>query len=691
MCFGVALLIATIASIIAMRKAHQAFVEFGEYVIPIVRTKSQVSSLSTSIMGGIDELEQSSSLQTATEAHQKIEKYIESLLVVLSDESAVKGLGSFEELNILRKYSNDFFSEKLSLIETEAAIKQKKIFTVTKLNHILEELELADFQGASSGVDRLVLEIASLLVNLDYFVDLKSEEGLLKYQYKLREFSSTLSKLKEASLRSEIAKDLFEISDLSEGGAAWSELFKKQAELSEQLGSKRDLIFAETDLVLRKISKLSSDLRKYSAEYISDSRERSFGLLFAFSVVLPLLLLGSLLVFIRTLDRKVTIRLNSLTTSMKKLSAGNLDVEIEDSLDDELGAAFQALEVFRNNSKQVVRQKDLIAGIMDSTPSLLGLFDSSGSCKLVNKALISWFAKEGKLFLGESLRDVFGHEVSSNIKNSSDILRFEAQLDKPGERPRWFAFVLVPVGDFGEILVHASDIDEIKLLQLELERSNDDLSQFAYIVAHDLRSPLRAIYNYSNWIIEDAGELVPTETKEHIHKLQQRVDGMQRLLNDILDYSRIKKEKKAAEKLEVNNLVQEIIDLIDLPEGFSVSIDKDLPTVNTERAALSLVFQNLIENGIKHHDKSTGTIEVSGEVSGRFAEFSVSDDGPGIDPSFQVKVFEMFRSLSANKASSGMGLSFVKKMVETHGGRIWVDSEGGNGSAFKFIWPLEPF
>ena len=223
----------------------------------------------------------------------------------------------------------------------------------------------------------------------------------------------------------------------------------------------------------------------------------------------------------------------------------------------------------------------------------------------------------------------------------------------------------------------------------ELERSNQELEKFAYVASHDLRSPLRAIDNLSQWINEDAGHLLPAASKEHLAKMRGRVRRMDQLLDDLLAYSRIGRFHYNLELVDVRQLLQDIIMLLNIPPTFQVIINDPLPVFYTKRVPLESVLRNLIGNAIKHHHRPDGHVYVAAhELDERF-EFIVQDDGPGIPPQFHNKIFEIFQTLQPRDKveGSGMGLAIVKKAIEIAGGTITVESRSGCGAIFRFTWP----
>jgi PAS domain S-box-containing protein len=274
---------------------------------------------------------------------------------------------------------------------------------------------------------------------------------------------------------------------------------------------------------------------------------------------------------------------------------------------------------------------------------------------------------------------------------------------------RWYLGRSVPVRDpAGQIAYWVgtgTDIDDQKQAEASLrehgeqlarttaalEERNRELDQFAYITSHDLKAPLRGIANLSQWIEEDLGDSVTDDIRSQLDLLRGRVHRMEGLIDGILQYSRIGRVKSASEAVDVGALLHDVVDLLAPPEGLCIQIAPNMPTILTQRLRLQQVFQNLISNAIKHHNRPDGHICVSFADTGPLYEFAVADDGPGIAPEYHQKIFVIFQTLAARDKveGTGIGLSLVKKIIEGNGGRIWVESSEGAGTTFRFTWPKE--
>jgi signal transduction histidine kinase len=237
-----------------------------------------------------------------------------------------------------------------------------------------------------------------------------------------------------------------------------------------------------------------------------------------------------------------------------------------------------------------------------------------------------------------------------------------------------------------EIVQRQQSQEQMAELLKEVESTNRELNDFAYIVSHDLKAPLRGIGLLSEWLLTDYADKFDDEGKSLVNRLINRVQKLQRLIDSILEYSRIGRSQGEKREIDLNNVVKDVIELLEHKKNIEIEITNHLPKINCEKTKLEQVFQNLLSNAIKFLDKPQGKITVGCTEEKDYWQFSVSDNGPGIEEKHFIRIFQIFQKLSDSQdsESTGIGLSIVKKIVEMYGGEAWVESEVGKGSTFYF-------
>lgn len=223
-----------------------------------------------------------------------------------------------------------------------------------------------------------------------------------------------------------------------------------------------------------------------------------------------------------------------------------------------------------------------------------------------------------------------------------------------------------------------------------LQRKNEELGQFAHIVSHDLKAPLRGIDNVVTWIEEDHHNELSPKVKEYVALIKGRLIRAENLIQGILQYSRIGRDLPEKEQVDLNALIGETLETIPRDTSIKVHIQKDLPTIMTERIPLQQVLTNLIANSIKYHDKKQGgEVSVSFKTNTTHHIFTVADNGPGIDKVYHDKIFMIFQTLQERDSfeSTGVGLAIVKKILDDRKQTINVESTPGKGASFTFTWP----
>ena len=225
-----------------------------------------------------------------------------------------------------------------------------------------------------------------------------------------------------------------------------------------------------------------------------------------------------------------------------------------------------------------------------------------------------------------------------------------------------------------------------------LVESNSELDQFAYVAAHDLKTPLRAIASLSEWVEEDLAEHLSTETRSQMQLLRRRVYRLQSLLDSLLEYSRSGRRQHPISRVDLHRLIAEVIQTLAPPATMSIKIRAPLPIFATHKQPLQQVFSQLIDNAIRHHPTQIGMVAISARDLGECYEFTISDDGDGIDPQYHERIYRIFQTLTARdlRENIGVGLAIVKKIVAAEGGTIELESDVGVGATFKFTWRKQP-
>ena len=300
------------------------------------------------------------------------------------------------------------------------------------------------------------------------------------------------------------------------------------------------------------------------------------------------------------------------------------------------------------------------------------------------------------------------YETTAPFAASEMMVRLDRKGDGVIENV-YLDFVYQPlVGADGRpfgIMAHAVDVtasvelrqnaerraDELARLGAELARSNQDLDQFAYVASHDLKAPLRGIANLTEWIEEDVGDKLTGESREHMQLLKGRVHRMEALIDGILTYSRAGRVHDEPTEVDVGALVAECIELLAPPGTTEVIVGPDMPVLDTERVPLQQVFMNLIGNAIKYNVRAGARVGIAAERRGNEYVFSVSDNGPGIDPHYHERIWQIFQTLAPRDKveGTGIGLSVVRQHRRVPRRANLARLRGGRGNTFHFTWPFQ--
>jgi PAS domain S-box-containing protein len=348
------------------------------------------------------------------------------------------------------------------------------------------------------------------------------------------------------------------------------------------------------------------------------------------------------------------------------------------------------------------RQDSNFRAIIDAAPYGMVLIDARGRIDMVNQRLCDKFGYASEEMLGRpiemllperyrgghtALRDsYFRTPTPRSMGGGRDL----TGLRKDGtEVPIEIGLSSITTEDGPRVLAAIVNITERRRTELALREANAQLEEFTYVSSHDLRSPIRGISHLVDWIREDLAAGKMDAMLKNLDRMDLRIKRVETLIEDLLTYARAGKRSGRLEPIDLNGVVQELIELEAVPDGMRIRLDIQAPRFVGARTPLATVLRNLLSNAIRHHDKSTGTIAIAAREVGNYCVISVTDDGPGIPPTARERVFRLFQTLtSAERQSSGLGLAITKRLVESHGGSIELDSaEGQTGCTFRVFWP----
>jgi PAS domain S-box-containing protein len=361
------------------------------------------------------------------------------------------------------------------------------------------------------------------------------------------------------------------------------------------------------------------------------------------------------------------------------------------------------------------RREEELRLVTDRVPVLISFVDSQQRYRFNNRTYEEWFGHSAKEVYGKHIREVLGEPAYETIRSyieqvlAGQQVTFESQVPYQDGGTRYVEATYVPQldnrGNVEGFVALVSDISERKKAELQLleqatkmrqttellAKRNQELDRFVYAVSHDLKAPLRAISNLSQWLEDDLKGQLSEENLQQMQLLRSRVHRMEALIDGLLVYARVGRTEVAEETVKLSELLAEILDSLAPPVTFNIIVKPPMPSFVAKRLLLNQVLTNLISNAIKHHHRPDGQIIISAAQKEDCYEFTIVDDGPGIAPEYHEKIFAIFQTLKADKTkdSTGIGLSIVRKIIETEGGKIFLESELGKGTTFRFTWPLQ--
>jgi len=371
------------------------------------------------------------------------------------------------------------------------------------------------------------------------------------------------------------------------------------------------------------------------------------------------------------------------------------------SRDDEIGKLAYVLRTFQdmlNHIPDPIFMKDRQHRWIGGNKAFWALMNGPPE-KFIGKSDYDFFPKEEA--------DAFWQKDNEAFNCGDELINEESFTDSKGMRHVLSTKKIAFHNDKSEMYLIGviRDITSAKEAQNKLmhytkalERSNKELDDFAYIASHDLKEPLRGLFNHATFLLEDYQDKLDADGVHKLHRLSYLAQRMERLVNDLLYFSRLGRQDLAIQPTDINEVIHDIANTLDLfleERHAHIVIPKPLPTVTCDKIRITEVFRNLITNAIKYNNKPEKMVEIGFLEShslpdGQTARniFYVKDDGKGIPEEFYEEIFRIFKRLQNTKGTqeegTGVGLTFVKKIIERHGGKIWLESEADKGTIFYF-------
>ena len=344
----------------------------------------------------------------------------------------------------------------------------------------------------------------------------------------------------------------------------------------------------------------------------------------------------------------------------------------------------------------------LFERIVESAPCAMIMVDARGQIVLVNPQGESMFGYTRTELLGNSLELLLPERLRAthgarrqSFADAPEMRQMAVDREPTARRKDGSEFPVeiglspVPGAEDGLVLAAITDITRQKSMQLALRQANADLEQFTYAAAHDLKSPLRGIADLVVWIVEDLGGKGAPEVTRNLGRVSDRVRRLEKVIDDLLAYAHAGSKSTDTEPVDPEALIAAVLEILPRPAGFSISVEVTAKPFVTSKAPLESVLRNLVSNAVKHHDLPVGHIDIRVEDVGQYCVFTVSDDGPGIPPASQERVFQIFQTLASGAPEhSGIGLALSKRLAEAHGGWLKLEPASGvRGTACRVWWP----
>jgi PAS domain S-box-containing protein len=359
----------------------------------------------------------------------------------------------------------------------------------------------------------------------------------------------------------------------------------------------------------------------------------------------------------------------------------------------------------RQRDRELERMERRFEAIFEDPNILVGLLEPDGTVLDINQTAMEYIDADLDEVTGKPFWETpwwgEGDEVQTDVQEwvnraaAGEYVEFETDLTRPDGQRYTLNGAFRPVtndeGDVVSVIVSDRDVTERREYEQKLEASNERLEQFAYAASHDLQEPLRMVSSYLQLIDSRYADAFDEDGREYLEFAVDGAERMRNMIQGLLEYSRVDTRGAPFEPVDLNDVMADVRnDLqVKIAESDAEITSGELPRVDGDAGQLRQLFQNLLDNAIEYSGEEPPRVEISAERNGEDWVISVSDSGIGIDPDEADRIFEVFQRFHApdEHAGTGIGLALCQRIVERHGGEIWVESEPGDGSTFKFTIP----
>ncbi|MEM9648043.1 MAG: PAS domain S-box protein [Bacteroidota bacterium] len=363
----------------------------------------------------------------------------------------------------------------------------------------------------------------------------------------------------------------------------------------------------------------------------------------------------------------------------------------------------------KNYRRNLEIQKEKYGSIIANMNLGLVEVDIDGNILMVNQSFSDMIGYTTDELIGRNL-----YEAMPIISSEVDELKLQTKKKGEGISDSYEVAVKVANGEkrfwlvsgapryddagnvIGSIGVHL-DITDQKSLELqkenllrELEASNKGLQEYAHIVSHDLKSPLRSVSALATWLYDDYRDTLDENGRYNLKMMQEKIEGMDKLITGILKYSTVNSDVLDDTKVDVNEVIKDISEIIYIPDNVEIKAKKKLPVIQADKTKIHQLFQNFLSNAVVNIEKEDGLVEIDYKEDASHWQFSVKDNGVGIPEEYHEKIFQIFQSIGNKERSTGIGLSIVKKIIDRYNGKVWLESEIGKGTTFYFTLQKHP-